>query len=344
MEPDTQKSFDINSILPLYRLTSGCDYHRIILPLGYAGFDFSICSSMTIEKLKTFKAILFNRTPLNVSIQSLVKMREEYGTKIFLDLDDYWELYKDHYLYERWNANKTPEKIILLMEQADLITCTTERLASKIRLYNPNVKVIPNAMPFNLNDQFSFARQSSSNVRFGFLGGASHVSDVKLIAPVFQHFKHLDFTYCGYIEGNPQATKIRDVFSNNMSNPNYKSVVMSPLDKYMYGYDKLDCCVAPLINEEFNKYKSNLKILEAGLKKCAIICSPNECYTDTVPETMVTYCKSIKDWKEAIKKHQDLDYTKEKGEKLYDWVNSNYNLADINKQRLDLYETYITRS
>lgn len=334
----------LEKILPLYKLSSGCDYHRLLLPLGFAGYDFTSIGTLTTEKLKEFKILTFNRIPLTVSTTALLKLREKYDTKIVMDIDDYWELYKDHYLYDSWMKTKTPERIVSFLQIADSVTCTTERLASKIRPINPNVAVIPNAMPFGFDDQFGFRRAEVTKTRFGFVGGTSHVSDMKSIQPVFQHYKHLDFTFCGYTERSKEAIKIRNICSNNGTNPNFKAVNQAPLDKYMYGYDNLDCCIAPLVEEEFNKYKSNLKVLEAGLKKCAIICSPNPCYTDTVPDTVVTYCKSIKDWKEAVRKYQDLAYTREKGEALYDWVNQNYNLAEINKLRTQLYETLLTRS
>jgi len=219
-------------------------------------------------------------------------------------------------------------------------TCTTERLASKIRPINSNVVVIPNALPFiNHGDQFTSTKTTSSITRFGFVGGTSHKGDLMSIAPVFQYFNQLNFSYCGFSPRSKEAIGIQTLCSNVGKNLNYKSVDMAPLDKYMYAYDNLDCCIAPLLPEEFNKYKSNLKVLEAGLKKCALICSPNECYTDTVPAEVVTYCKSVKDWKEAIKKHQDLDYTKNRGEKLHEWVKTNYSLEEVNKQRLQLYES-----
>lgn len=331
----------IHEMLPIYRLVSGCDYHRILLPFGYAGYDFNNCSNMTTEKLRTFKGIVFNRTPLTVKAETLIKLKNEYGTKVIMDLDDYWELYKGHYLYQRWMLSKTPERIKAYMGVADIVTCTTERLAEKARAYNKNVHVIPNALPFGLDDQFSDSKTPTDKTRFGFVGGTSHVADMRVIGPVFQHFNHIDFTYCGYTERSKEAVKIKDTCSNNMKNPNFKTVGQAPLDKYMNGYNGIDCCVAPLVDEEFNKYKSNLKVLEAGLKKCAIICSPNACYTDTVPDSVVTYCKSIKDWKEAIKKHQDLAYTKERGEKLYQWVKDNYNLIEVNKKRAEIYEKFI---
>lgn len=45
----------LNKILPIYKMTSGCDYHRILLPLGYAGYDFDLVKDIITEKLKGFQ-------------------------------------------------------------------------------------------------------------------------------------------------------------------------------------------------------------------------------------------------------------------------------------------------
>lgn len=330
----------INSILPLYGLSSGCDYHRILLPLGYAGYDFSQLEEMTNEKLHSYKVVVFNRIPVNIEVAGLKKLQEK-GLKLAIDMDDYWYLYKEHLIYEGWIKNNFSQRLEELMRISDVVTCTTKRLADKIIPFNQNVHILPNALPFE-SGQFNSVKTSSDKVRFGFVGSSSHLHDLRTIVPVFQHFSQLDFTMCGYVT-NPVWDKMEAVCSNNGTNKNYKRVDQRMLDSYMDGYTDLDCCIAPLTNVDFNQYKSNLKILEAGVKKCAIICSANPCYTDTVPDELVTFCKSIKDWKLAIKKHQDIEYTQAKGLALHDWVKANYDLKEVNKSRFKLYETLSTR-
>ena len=328
----------IKDLLLLLKPGSGCDYHRLVLPLGYAGYDFNNGVGLTTEKLRGFKAIVFNRVPLNVKPETLKDLRAQYGHKIWIDIDDYWVLPEFHYLKRGWAKSDVTGRIMQFIKMADIVTCTTDRLASKIKDLNDKVSVIPNSLPFIEHSQFTFTRQPADYVRFGFVGGASHLRDVRQLIPVFQQYSQLPFKFCGYSERNGEAVKMADVFSNNGRNKNYTQVNMQPLDHYLYGYDDIDVCIAPLEDIEFNKYKSNLKVLEAGLKKCAIVCSPNACYTDTVPDNIATYAKSIKDWKEAFKKHMDKDYVKEQGEKVYEWVKQNYNLPEVNEARLKLIE------
>lgn len=330
---------NLDKLFPIIKPGSGCDYHRIVLPLEHLGYDFKLLEGLTTEKFKTFTALMFNRVPKKAKLDSLLEVRKQYGTKVIADFDDFWELQPSHYLYTHWKEEKLAEKMKAFMEISDVVTCTTQRLADKIAALNQKVIVVPNAMPVNTEDQFKDRKTPTTETRFGFVGGVSHAGDLKMIWPVFQHYNHLNFTFCGYSETSPQAKRMEDTCSNNKKNPNYKREFIKPLDKYMESYDNLDCCIAPLTDDYFNQFKSNLKVLEAGIKRCAIICSPNPCYTDTVPDNLVTYCKTIKDWKEAFRKHKDLNYTQEKGHALYDWVITNYNLEDANKTRLNIIQS-----
>lgn len=330
---------NIKDLLVLFKPGSGCDYHRLALPLGYAGYDFINGKDLTVEKLQGFKAIAYNRIPLNIKTQTLVDLRAKYGHKIWMDVDDHWVLPSRHYLRAAWKKGQVTERIKDLLKIADVVTCTTQRLGDKVKEFNENVVVIPNSLPFIEHSQFTYVRQPADYVRFGFVGGASHLYDVRQIFPVFQHYNHMHFKYCGYSQINDHAKRMADAFSNNGKNKNYTQIDMQPLDMYLHGYDDIDVAIAPLEDVEFNKYKSNLKILEAGLKKCGIICSPNACYTDTVPDDIVTYARSIKDWKAAFKQYMDKDYAKERGEKLYEWVKQNYNLVEVNEKRLKLLES-----
>ena len=328
----------VKEMLILFKPGSGCDYHRMALPYGYMGYDFSNGLNLTPEKVAGFKCIAFNRVPLNIDPDT-IKRYKDNGGLVLMDVDDYWILPSNHYLKSGWAKAGVSERIMKLLEIATVVTCTTERLASKVKEFNENALVIPNSLPFINHSQFTYTRQPSEHVRFGFVGGSSHLFDVRQIGPIFQHYSQLPFKFCGYSEKNDQAKKMDLVFSNYGKNKNYTHLEMQPLDKYLYGYDDIDVAIAPLEDNEFNKYKSNLKILEAGLKKCAIICSPNACYTDTVPDNIVTYAKSIRDWKEAFKQYKDKDFAKERGEKVYEWVKQYYEMGEVNKLRSKLLES-----
>lgn len=331
---------NLEDILILEKENSGCDYHRIILPFSKMNYAFRDKLSLNKEDLLKCKCIHFNRLPLNINPELLVKFKQTYGVKIWMDLDDYWVLPKNHYLYPSWIKNHISEKIEYLFKHSDVVTCTTKRLANEIVPFTRRVEVIPNSLPFSEDiSQFSFVRKKSEHTRFGFIGGTSHNHDIKTLLPIMKDIKDIDVTYGGYTPKSKESNQIKEVLSYYGKNKNYKSIQNLPLNEYMSMYDAVDVSFAPLEHNKFTFNKSNLKVLEAGIKKCAIICSSNPTYTDTVPDNIATYCKTPNDWKLAFKKYQDVNFAKEQGLKVFNWVKENYNMDKINELRLSLIKS-----
>ena len=335
----------INQVIPVFKIGSGCDYHRVILPFKTMGFDFDRINRDGMRMLREAKLMVFNRLPI---VQDVVlKAREEYGTKLLMDLDDYWVLYPEHPMYHQWYKFKFPERLIELIKISDGIMVTTELLAEKVRPLNKHVYVVPNAIPFE--GQFVPTEKDSKTTRFGYLGGSSHVADLRRIEGVFNHFPTLDFTLFGYqdLPSHAKGKNVWDVIEKivnfNGNNPNYKRVQAKSLETYMNNYDQIDVSIAPLVDVPFNKYKSSLKFYEAGAKKCGFICSDMSPYADDVPRDIAFFCKNNKDWVEAIKKCKDISLVRELGEKAYEWVKANRNMEDINKVRLNIFEEIINR-
>ncbi|MEJ0081553.1 MAG: hypothetical protein WDM78_11560 [Puia sp.] len=93
----------------------------------------------------------------------------------------------------------------------------------------------------------------------------------------------------------------------------------------MTSYNEIDVALAPLVDNEFNSCKSELKLIEAGVKKIPVIATNLPPFSD-VQAQGVTLCKSTRDWKLAIKKFRDdPEYVKEQGELVYQWVKANRN-------------------
>lgn len=344
----------------------GCIYHRILQPFKYLPSELGIERKGTfVDYLKDAKIITWNRAPhLPPEVLNRVILN---GTRLVADLDDYWVLYPEHNIYEWWTERKIGELYVDICHNSDAVTVTTERLAQKMREINPNTFVLPNGVPFDNKDQWSFPKEKQANglgkrillkngntriqstVRFGYVAGSSHLPDLHTIKDVFQ--EHLyDFSLCGF--NNPQAGKtltvwefMEDIASgkringkNVIQNPRYHRVGTKDIHNYMSHYDDLDVAIAPLLNNNFNHHKSSLKAYEAGLKKCAFICSGIPPYTDDLPEGVVTFCNSTQEWKEAFKKHSDPGYAREQGEKLHEWVFNNRNLVTLGKERQQVYD------
>ncbi len=292
-------------IVPFIHDGDGCSYWRIRKPFEAMGLDLADEKKSLEQHLSTCKAVTFNRTP-GFKIEELLKMKIKYGFKVILDWDDYWVLPHDHLIYKNWNLQRMPELAEEMIKTlADYVTCTTERLAEKIRPLNKNVAVIPNGIPVgqgqwetNLDRGYGAPGESrfsggkiivDNGIRFGYVAGSSHLPDLRYLQPVLNHFPQLKLSLCGY--NNPDERKgaknvwdsMERIASGNYHNRNYRRIKTAHFDEYAKAYDQIDVAIAPLKDNDFNKFKSSLKAYEAGAKKVAFICSDTAPYNDDLP-------------------------------------------------------------
>lgn len=310
------------------KLGSGCDYHRIVMP--FAGNTF-----------KPKKDVLvFNRVYSRGSDE--VKRLKAQGVKIIVDLDDFYSLNPEHYMAGVFtNHSKT---IVEMIKLADVVTVTTEYLAYKIRHLNRNVVVIRNALPYD-EGQFTLTKDRYSDTPIIWAGGASHEPDLSLVANTFDDTL---LTIAGYevypsapVGNNSQYLTTAEWVKVKRKIPNaqYKPAIKN-LGEYMSVYDGHSIAIAPLVDNDFNNCKSNLKILEAGAKGLPIICSPVLPYFNPVDAKVVIYADSKASWHyEVVKLIRNPRYTEDRGMMLAEHVRLNYNLADANELRRQVIES-----
>src|SRR5690606_19133931 len=89
----------------------------------------------------------------------------------------------------------------------------------------------------------------------------------------------------------------------------------------------LDLAIAPLEDNQFNRCKSNLRLLEFGTCGFPVVCSDVEPFRDGLPVTRVK--RRFRDWMEAIRMHlSDLDAAARAGEALREAVHRDWMLDE----------------
>lgn len=119
-----------------------------------------------------------------------------------LDIDDHWDVGPQHPLYLTNKAMKVPEKIIENFKRVDYVTTTTSIFADKIKKYNENVLVFPNAVD-PTEEQYKPIKNESERLRFGFVMGSAHEKDMEQFKGVVnslpQEIKDkIQIVLCGY--------------------------------------------------------------------------------------------------------------------------------------------------
>jgi glycosyltransferase involved in cell wall biosynthesis len=135
----------------------------------------------------------------------------------------------------------------------------------------------------------------------------------------------------------------------------YLRVWTKPVNTYAMNYSKFDISLAPIKNHIFNRMKSQLKVIEAGFYKKALIasevgpytidlvhCLKNGEFNEEGNAILIPESRNHSDWSKAIKKLvQNPEMIKELGERLYNTVKDKYDLNIVTKNRAEFYKSLI---
>jgi glycosyltransferase involved in cell wall biosynthesis len=331
---------------------------------------------------------------------NIIKRLNSIGIITIMDLDDYWLPTKEHPVHQLVIQNKLHEKIMGNLKVAGHVTTTTSIFATEISKHNKNVYVLPNAINPK-ESQFQAETQPSDKLRFGWLGGSSHLHDLKLLDGFTSKLGPLKDKYslylCGFdIRGTvteinqqtgeqkqrdikPEETvwaRYEEIFTDNykMITPEHKSFLMrfkeeeyisnelpfynriwtKPVTSYATNYRWFDVSLAPIKNHIFNRVKSQLKVIEAGFYKKAIIASNVGPYTVDLKHSLkngeftdgnallVDEVKNHSDWAKYMKKLiENPNFAYDLGQRLYETVKDTYDLNKVTADRAQLYKTLV---
>ena len=133
----------------------------------------------------------------------------------------------------------------------------------------------------------------------------------------------------------------------------YQRVWTQPVTTYAKNYSRFDVSLAPIKDHMFNRMKSQLKVIEAGFYKKAIIASDIGPYTIdlthalqngefTDGNALLVDRSRPRDWSKFMKKLiKNPTWVEDLGERLYETVNGTYDMNTVTKTRAELYKTLV---
>ena len=148
--------------------------------------------------------------------------------------------------------------------------------------------------------------------------------------------------------------RFKDTVYENESEQPYSRVWTKPVTSYAKNYSKFDVSLAPVKQHIFNKVKSQLKVIESGFYKKALIASDFGPYTIDLKHCLkngnfvdgnallVSDSRNHSDWAKHIKKlQQNPNLVKDMGERLYETVSARYDLNIVTKARQEFYKSIV---
>jgi len=318
------------------------------------------------------------------------------GIITIADLDDYWLPTKEHPAHQLVIKNDLHKKIVNNLRAAQYVTTTTKIFAEEIKKINKNVFVLPNAVNPD-EPQFKEKTIPSDRVRFGWLGGSSHLHDLMLLngasAKLIDLKDKFQIYLCGFdIRGTvteinqntgeekqrpikPEETvwtQYENIFTDRYKfvdekqkrfldkyepldyddeNAFYHRVWTQPITNYAKNYSRFDVSLAPIKDHTFNRVKSQLKVIEAGFYKKALIASDLGPYTIDLKHALdkgeftngnallVDKNRNKSDWSKYMKKLiNNPSWVEDLGERLYETVKDTYHLKNVTDERAQIYK------
>lgn len=358
---------------------TGLNYHRQVVPFETLGLDYELCDhfdTLTDEDLKKYKCVSFLRTiNLNGETEKVAERLHKLGIKIHFDIDDYWVLPTSHPMYHEYNQQRIPSQTVAAMGVADFITTTNAYLAGKIKELGYECYILPNAINPD-HEQWKEVNVSSERMRFGYIAGVHHVRDVEaLFEPIgklwndrtiynkwqllaagfnltkqnervfmnaYYHYVEQIFTHnYKFTKGEyKKYLKLNVPTDNSKWDEPYKR--LWGMDTFNYGklYNYIDVSLVPLVDTEFNRCKSNLKLIEAGFMKKAVIVSDVHTYNEasTSNSIIIKQSRNHIDWFTAMRKLVlNPEMASDLGEAMYEAVKDKYHINTVNKERLQIF-------
>ena len=390
----------------------GCGKYRCVDPHQYLSNlyknEYQVIIKENIDYqninfLKEFDAIFIHRLPkttLNKIPEAICNIKN-LGIKLILDYDDYLDVDISHPMYQQYRLFKIPQLQIEIIKIADMVITPTHILQNYLKQFNKKTYVIPNGIDPN-EEQFQIRKEKSDRLRVGWMGGSSHIEDIKLLSSISNTIQNTNTKlYLGGFNvrdkkniidsnGNKQEVPLEphefiyqryeDILTNNHSiiSKEYSELLMEQneikeneikekykdevyeriwtkdINNYATGYNLFDVSLAPLKDNKFNLYKSQLKIIESGFFHMPIIASDYGPYQIDVINAydrgnnikskgnalLVDPNRNHKMWPKYIKLlNNNPNLVEDLGEKLYETVKDKYNLINITKIRHQIYQT-----
>ena len=156
-----------------------------------------------------------------------------------------------------------------------------------------------------------------------------------------ENYKYVDENYKKYLFSFTEK-------EYDDSEKRYRRIWTQPVNKYAMNYNLFDVSFAPLLDTEFNNNKSQLKVIESGFHKKALIASEILPYTEDLINAfefggkfnnkgnalLVSPKKNHKQWTQQMKRLiENPNMIEDLGNKLYETVKDTYSIQTVCEER-----------
>jgi len=298
----------------------GCGHYRILHPFkamadefrlegGIKYHDFHFTDVARVQP----DVIVLQGAWLNEGILTQIRRyREITGAKVALEFDDYLPNIPTRSAYRGKLHQGSIKHMRRAIEQVDWLVVSTNTLAQEYAEFHDDIRVAHNGLLPQWWGALDGRRRVGKKMRVGWAGGISHAGDLAEIRAVV-----------GDLQGEVEWV-FMGMKPDNVACEFHAGVEIERYPEKLAGLN-LDLAVVPLELNQFNRCKSNLRLLELGACGVPVICTNIEPYRGELPVTRVR--NRPQDWVRAIRDHlSDPDALASRGDALRETVRRSWML------------------
>ncbi len=216
-----------------------------------------------------------------------------------------------------YDPEKTAESLREAVSLSDRFVVSSPYLKEAYADLCDDIVVVPNYLDRLTWGRLQPLRRGTPRPRVGWAGGSSHRGDLEMLADVVRILsREVDWVFFGMCP---------DAFKPYVSEV-HEGVPIAGYPARLASLD-LDLALAPLEVHEFNRGKSNLRLIEYGILGYPVICTGLDPYAGDYPVTRVR--NDTDEWVAAIRAAvADRDALARRGDQLRDHVRRHYILED----------------
>jgi O-antigen biosynthesis protein len=227
-----------------------------------------------IESLcKAADVVIWQPVYYEQSMEFFNEMRQKYGKYTIVETDDdLIDVPAWNEAFHSFNPNSYHRKIALeCMSMADGMIVSTPHLQNLYGKFNTNIHVVENSLDFKGDSGFvgwdKVSPKKHKGTRIGWIGGRSHFNDLMMVAPVLSEFLMRRPDVDLYLV-NSALRESCVALGRKYPFDGLKNVYVAERSVHINRYAQFaahfgfDIGIAPLIDCNFNRAKSNLRWLE----------------------------------------------------------------------------------
>lgn len=276
------------------------------------------------------------------SFEFFLEMQHKHQKPFVVEVDDnYVDVPPWNEAFHGFKNGSSFRRVSLdCMRNADALMVTTPHLGETYGSMNDNIYVIENSLDFKGDRKFvgwdTVSVRKHKGIRIGWIGGRAHFDDLMMVAPVLRKVlqKHPEVTLCLINSAIQQSCQLlgKEYPFEGFRNVHYadRSVPINRYAAFMASFG-FDIGLAPLVDCNFNRSKSNLRWLEYSALRIPTVATDISHFSQSIlpfQDGLLIKDNDMDKWQDAIELLINDSVLREViGRNAYKRVKNDFNVA-----------------